>query len=181
MTFVNLMIYGIVGIAAAFEPSPDEPPPAAAVREIPFTIEPNLTDRQVAERVVALLGLSLATPVQNFAIQHDAAHNLVLDFHHANGRDRVTFPDAARLRVEHTRRPLQGYLSSLHTTSAAFHVGDWRMQTWSYYNEFAMWSLMAMMATGTYLWLTRRLRHRWAMASMAAGLAVFAAMWIWTR
>jgi len=181
MTFVNLMIYGIVGIAAAFEPAPNSAGPAAMVSEMLFTIEPNLTDRQVAEKVVALLGLSLATPVQNFAIQHDAAHNLVLDFQHANGRDRVTFPDAARLRVEHTRRPLQAYLASLHTTSAAFHIGDWRMQTWAYYNEFAMWCLMGMMATGAYLWTSRRARHRWAMASLAAGVAVFAAMWMWTR
>ena len=181
MTFVNLMIYGIVGIAAAFEPSPDAPAPAPVVSELPFTIEPNLTDRQVAERVVARLGLSLATPVQDFAIQHDQAHNLVLDFHHANGRHRVTFPDVTRMRVEHTRRPLQGYLASLHTASAAFRIGDWRMQLWSYYNEFAMWCLMVMTATGTYLWLSRRARHRWAMVSFAAGAGLFLTMYVWTR
>ena len=67
-----------------------------------FAIAPNSTDREVANRVVDLLGLSLATPVQSFAIQHDAAHNLVLDFQHANGRHRVTFPDAGHLRVEIT-------------------------------------------------------------------------------
>ena len=139
---------------------------AAEVREILFPIEPNLTDREVAERVVTLLGLSLATPVQNFAIQHDKAHNLVLDFQHANGRDRVTFPDAARLRVEHTRRPLQAYLASLHTTSAAFHIGDWRMQVWAYYNEFAMWCLVGMIVTGAYLWLSPRAASR---ARLAGG------------
>ena len=55
------------------------------------------------------------------------------------------------------------------------------MQSWAYYNELAMWSFIAMIATGTYLWLSRRARHRWAMASLAAGVAVFGAMWMWTR
>ena len=180
-TFVNLMIYGIVGIAAAFEPAPDAPPRAAEVRELPFVLAPNLTDRQVAQQVVKRLGLSLATPVQNFAIQHDDAQHLVLDFRHANGRHRVTFPDASHLRVEITRAPLDRYLSSLHVTSAAFHPGDWRMQAWSWYNEFAMWCLIWMTGSGTWLWLTRLPRHRWAMVSLAAGCGTFVLMYWWTR
>jgi hypothetical protein len=180
-TFVNLMIYGIVGIAAAFEPPPDAPAPAAVVSEIPFTIEPNLTDREVAERVVQRLGLSLAKPVQNFAIQHDSLQRLVLDFRHANGRHRVTFPDDSHLRVEITRAPLDRYLSSLHVTSAVFHPGDWRMRTWSLYNEFAMWCLTLMTASGTWLWLSRHPRHRWAAASFAAGCGAFILMYWWTR
>jgi hypothetical protein len=180
-TFVNLMIYGIVGIAAAFEPPPDAAEPAPVVREMAFIVPANQSDREVADRVVDLLGLSLARPVQSFAIQHDLAAALVLDFRDANGRHRVTFPQPGRLRVEISRRPLDRYLSSLHVTSAAFHIGDWRMQGWSYYNEFAMWSLIAMIVTGVYLWLSRRARHRWAMASLAAAVAVFAAMWVWTR
>jgi uncharacterized iron-regulated membrane protein len=180
-TFVNLMIYGIVGIAAAFEPAPDAPAPAAAVREIPFAMPQNSTDREVAEQVVERLGLSLATPVQNFAIQHDDQHRLVLDFRHANGRHRITFPDAGHLQVEITRAPLDRYLSSLHVTSAVFHSGDWRMQAWSWYNEFAMWCLIFMILSGAWLWLSRRARHRWALASLAAGAGVFTLMYWWTR
>jgi len=180
-TFVNLMIYGLVGIAAAFEPPPDAPAKAPIVRELPFTIAPNATDREVAERVVDRLGLSLATPVQNFAIQRDEARNLVLDFRHANGRHRVTFPDASHLRVEITRAPLDRYLSSLHVASAAFHPGDWRMQAWSWYNEFAMWCLILMIVSGSWLWLSRRARHRWALASLAAGAGIFTLMYWWTR
>src|SRR5262249_23601857 len=122
-----------------------------------------------------------AMPVQRFAIQHDRSGELVLDFQHANGRHRVTFPQPGRLRVEITRNSLSDYLAALHTASAAFRIGDWRIQCWSYYNEFAMWSLMAMMATGVYLWLSRRARYRWAMASLAAGVSVFAGLWVWTR
>jgi hypothetical protein len=180
-TFVNLMVYGIVGIAAAFEPAPDAPPPAAMVRDVPFEIAPNATDRDVAEQVVERLGLSLATPVQSFAIQHDDQHRLVLDFRHANGRHRVTFPGAAHFRVEITRAPLDRYLSSLHVASAAFHSGDWRMQAWSWYNEFAMWSLIFMIGSGVWLWLTRRASYRWGMVSLAAGAGAFTLMYWWTR
>jgi uncharacterized iron-regulated membrane protein len=180
VTFVNLMIFGIVGMAAAFEPPPEAPAKPGVIREIPFTIPANLTDREVADRVVDVLGISLATPVQSFAIQHDADHRLLLDFRHANGRHRVTFPDPSHLRVEITRAPLDRYLSSLHVTSAIFHPGDWRMQAWSYYNELAMWALILMIATGAWLWLSRRLRHRWAVASLAAGCAVFTTLYWWT-
>ena len=139
-------------------------------------------DRQVAERVCDLLGLSLATPIQSAVIQHDAAGNLLLDFWHANGWHRVTvLEQEGRLRVEVMRNSVWRYLGTLHATTAAFHSGDWRMQLWADYNEFAMWGLMGMIATGAYLWLSRRARHRWAMASLAAGMAVFAAMWVWTR
>ena len=180
-TFVNLMIYGIVGIGAAFEPPPEAAPPSLVVREVPYAIPPNSSDREVAEQVVQLLGLSLATPVQNFAIQHDEQRRLVLDFYHANGRHRVTFPDAQHFRVEIMRAPLARYLSSLHVASAAFHSGDWRMEAWSWYNEFAMWALIFMTGSGTWLWLTRRPRHRWALASFAAGSGIFILMYWWTR
>ena len=79
-TFVNFVIYGIVGMAAVFAPSPDAPEPAAVVREIPFTVAPNLSDREVALQVLDLLDLPLAKPLQNFAIQHDREGRLVLDF-----------------------------------------------------------------------------------------------------
>jgi hypothetical protein len=183
LTFVNLMVYGIVGIAAAFEPPPGAPGPAAEVREAAFTMEPNLTDREVADKAARQLGLWLALPVQNFAIQHDNAGRLVLNFQHANGRDRVTFPEGSgRLRLEHTRNPLLGgYLAGLHTASAAFHVWDWRMQLWGYYNEFAMWCLMLMTGTGVYMWLSKRARHRWALASFLSGTGLFLAMYWWTR
>ena len=111
----------------------------------------------VADRVVGVLSLSLATPVHDFAIQHDAQHRLVLDFYHANGRHRVTvLQDPGRLHVERTRAGIWKYLSTLHVTTAAFRSGDWRMQLWAWWNEFAMWSLAAMALSGIWIWLRRR-------------------------
>ena len=150
LTFVNLMVFGLVGLSPVSNPG--RRPAAPTVRYEAFTAEPNLTDRQVAERVCGLLRLSLATPIQSAVIQHDSAGNLLLDFWHANGRHRVTVLESeGRLRVEVMRNSLWSYLGTLHATTAAFHSGDWRMQLWADYNEFAMWCLIGMMASGVAL------------------------------
>ena len=180
LTFVNLAVYGIVGLSASLESRPAAPAPD--VRFEAFRPEPNLTDRQVAERVCSLLHLSLATPIQSAVIQHDAAGNLLLDFYHANGRHRVTWLEGeSRLRVETMRNRLWRYLGTLHATTAAFHSGDWRMQLWADYNEFAMWCLIGMTASGAALWLMARPRHRLAQASLVCGSILFALLFFWTR
>lgn len=154
LAFVNLVLYAVVGIAAFFT-SPSSAPPV--VWEQPFALQPGQGDRETADRVVRLLGLSLATPVHDFAIRHDAQGRLVLDFYHANGRHLVTVLDRpGRLRVEHTRAGMWKYLSTLHVTTAAFRSGDWRMQLWAWWNEFAMWCLAAMTVSGVWVWWQRR-------------------------
>ena len=136
----------------------------------------------MAERVCGLLHLSLATPIQSAVIQRDEAGNLLLDFWHANGRDRVTLLEPeGRLRVETMRNSLWSYFGTLHATTAAFHSGDWRMQWWADYNELAMWCLVAMLASGAALWLMARPRHRLAQLSLALGSGLFAALYLWTR
>jgi hypothetical protein len=153
LTLANLMVYGTVGIAALCDARTVPP----VVWEQPFAVPANQSDRDVAERVVRLLGLTLATPVHDFAIGHDAEHRLVLDFYHANGRHKVTvLGNAGRLHVEMTRASVWKYLSTLHVTTAAFHSGDWRMQLWAWWNEFAMWCLAVMAASGVWIWWQRR-------------------------
>jgi hypothetical protein len=180
VTFVNLMVFGLVGVSASLSSRPHDPAPE--VRSEAFVVEPNLSDRQVAERVCGLLGLSLATPIQTAVIQHDAANNLLLDFYHANGRHRVTVLEKeSRLRVEVMRNSLWSYLGTLHATTGAFHSGDWRMQLWADYNEFAMWCFLAMLASGVALWLMSRPGYRWAQWSLGLGCLLFAALCFWTR
>jgi uncharacterized iron-regulated membrane protein len=181
LTFLNLILYAVVGIAALFDAR--TPPPVMWEQE--FAVQAKQSDREVAERVVRLLGLSLATPVHDFAIGHDAERHLVLDFYHANGRHKVTVLDhPGRLRVSQTRATLWQYLSTLHVTTAAFQSGDWRMQLWAWWNEFAMWCLAVMAASGVWIWWGRRgtLRgpgsktrrvHRYTALSALALVAVY--------
>jgi hypothetical protein len=180
LTFINFMVYGLVGISATWAGRPSRPPAQLVERE--FTVPPNVTDREIAEQVCSLLRLSLARPIQDAVIQHDPANRLVLDFYHANGRHRVTVMEAdGKLRIEVYRASLLRYLDTLHVTTAAFRSGDWRMQLWADYNEFAMWCLLGMTLSGAALWLMSRPGHRWAQASLAAGCALFTALWVWTR
>jgi hypothetical protein len=82
----------------------------------------------------------------------------MLDFYHANGRHTVTvLPD--RLRIEARRAPFTKYLSTLHVTTAAFRTADMRLRLWSWYNEFAMWTLVLMLSTGAWLAIMRRWRR----------------------
>jgi hypothetical protein len=181
LTFVNLMVYGVVGLNATWRLRP-EPFAAPDIRYMPFTPGAQMTDPEVADRVCTLLGLTLARPIQSAVIQHDAERNLVLDFWHANGRHTVTVLETeGRLRVETRRAPLWRYLDTLHRTTAAFHSGDWRMQLWADYNEFAMWSLLGMVASGIALWLLSRPEHRMAQVSLAAGCGLFLALYFWAR
>jgi hypothetical protein len=171
LTFVNLMVFGAAGLGAALEPPGGGA--AASMEYRSFTVEPGWTDRQVAERVVELLHLPLATPVQKAAIQHDSANRLVLDFYHANGRHKVAVLAAeGRLRVSVWRASFWKYLSTLHVTTAAFRSGDARMQLWAWYNEFAMWCLLVLMASGTAIWLTTRPRRRSRIRSLHFYVAV---------
>ena len=55
-----------------------------------------------------------------------------------------------------TRASLWKYLSTLHVTTAAFKSGDWRMQVWAWWNEFAMWCVAAMVVSGVWVWWRRR-------------------------
>ena len=165
-------------MAALFD-TRDSPPPE--VWELPFLAAANQADRETAEQVVHLLGLSLATPVHDFNIGRDARHRLTLDFYHANGRHKITvLENPPRLHIERTRAGVFRYLSTLHVTTAAFHSGDWRMQLWAWWNEFAMWCLLAMTASGVWIWLARRGArgvwrrvHRYCALSLLALAAIY--------
>jgi hypothetical protein len=180
LTFINLAVYGIVGLSALFPR-----PPGSSVPEISyqsFTVQPNLTDLQVAEQVARQLNLTLAMPVHSFVIGHDEANHLVLDLRHANGRHLVTvFEKEGKIHIEKTRNRFVRYLFILHETTAAFHSGDWRMQFWADYNEFAMWSLLVMLLSGFAMFLADRMSSRLARISLAAGCCAFAALYFWTR
>lgn len=180
LTFVNLAVYGVVGLSVTFLRKAGDPAPVISYQN--FSIEPNLTDRQVAERVRAQLSRSLATPANNAAIEHDSANDLLLDFHDANGSRQVTvLENQGRLRLETIRNSLGIYLDALHGRTASFRASDWRMQLWADYNEFAMWCLLTMIASGFAMFLAVRARCRLAQISLAAGCCVFAALYFWNR
>ena len=161
LTLVNLLVFAVTGIAQALH-WPRLLPAVTAYAD--YQPVPGERDRDRADRLASLLGLTLATPVQPAAIQHDAAGHLLLDFYHANGRHRVTvLPDQHRLSITITRNALPRYLDILHMTTGVFRSGDRRMQMWAYYNEVALWSLLVLLGSGAWMaWDRFRLRRWWS-------------------
>jgi hypothetical protein len=159
LTLVNLVVFAVTGIAQALH----------WPRLLPATTEyadyqpvPGERDRDTADHLASLLGLTLATPVQQAAIQHDAAGNLLLDFYHANGRHLVTvLPYQHRLSITITRNALPRYFDILHMTTGVFRSGDWRMQMWAYYNEVALWCLLVLLGSAAWMAGSRFQQRRW--------------------
>ena len=179
----NLVVFGIAGLHATFEPAPEEREPRVEREwEVAFAAPPGLTDKQVADLVHAELDLPLTGPVPEWAVRRDPDGVLRLNFHTPSGPHRVRVAEAeGRLHVETVRNGLGRYLSNLHATVPRYAGPDWRIRLWSYNVEFSLWSLLAMAVSGLYLWLATRPRNRAAVNSLAGGSAVFVLLYLLTR
>src|ERR1700730_17727026 len=159
LTLVNLLVFAVTGISQALH-WPGLLPATTAYAD--YQPVPGERDRDTADRLASQLGLTLAMPVQQAAIQHDAAGNLLLDFSHANGRHRVTvLPDQHRLSITITRNALSRYFDILHMTTGVFRSGDRRMQMWAYFNEVALWCLCVLLGSGAWMAGSRCRQRRW--------------------
>src|SRR4029453_8315445 len=154
LSFSILLVYGMAGLLATIQTDPESrPKPEAAVRFEDFAVPPNLTDKQVADQVYQQLRLPLSVPVPNFALKRDPAHNLTFSFYTVNGIHKVTVLEPeGRLRVETQRNSIWQYFDNLHTTTVGQEGLDLRVRLWAYYNEFAIWTLIALPLSGIYLW-----------------------------
>ena len=178
-----LLIFGVSGLWATFEPAPDQrhrPDPQVEFRD--FTVPAGLDDREAAARVYEFLKLPLSAPVPNPAVRRDANNDLALDFYSPNGlRRAVVLEKENRIRLETRRNGFTNYLNGLHTTTINARSTDWRVRAWTYYNEFSIWSLIGMSISGVYLWLASRPQYRPARWAFALGCGVFIVLYAITR
>ena len=182
LNFTALMVFGIAGIVATIHGSAEGARYFVNPEYVDFVAPPNASDKQLAELVRKHLGLSLHWPIPSFAIRRNPAGVLVLDYYSVNGVRRATVLEGEnRLRVEQRPNDLGRFVNNLHTTTMAARHPDWRVRAWTYYNEFAIWSLIGMSLSGVYLWLASRPGHRWAQASFAVGSGVFLLLYAVTR
>jgi hypothetical protein len=178
-----LLIFGIAGLWATFEPAPEQrhrPDPQIEYRD--FTVPAGLDDKAVADRVYEFLQLPLSAPIPNFAVRRDQNNDLALDFYNPNGvRRAIVLEKENRIRLETRGNPLANYLNGLHTTTINARSTDWRIRYWTYYNEFSIWSLIGMSISGVYLWLASRPRYRPARYVFALGCGAFLLLYALTR
>lgn len=176
LCFSNLIVYGIAGLTASARPGLERPKMAQSARYEPFTAPANLTDKQVADLVYNQLKLPFTRPMPDWYLRRIATNDLMLDFVNINGIYRVTVLEKEqRLRIEEIRNSAWLFLEDMHAGTARSADQMKLLRLWGIYNEFAMWSLIAMAISGAYLWLSSRPGLRWAQTCLAAsGLASLA-------
>lgn len=182
LNFVTLTVFGIAGLTATFEPGPVHPPAPAAARYEQFAVPPNASDEEVADAVYQTLKLPLSNPIPNSAMHRNPENQLTLTFYTFNGPFRVTVLEKkGQVRIEPMPNNTARFLNAMHSVTQAGHSQYLLIRLWAWYNEFAIWSLLAMAISGVYLWLASRPKYRWAQVSFAAGVAVFVGLYVVTR
>ena len=179
LTFTQLMIFGLAGLAATVQSAAERPKDPQTVRHQTFRPPAGASDREVADIVYRELKLPLTRPMPNFAIKRNADNNLQLDFYNINGIYRVVVLERdGMLSIEEIRNGLPLFLGDLHATTTGDAEAPLLMRIWGIYNEVAMWFLLAFVVSGVYLWLSAQARTWWAWGSLAAGVCGFAALWM---
>lgn len=182
LNFSTLLVFGIAGLTATFHAGPERSRTPLAMRYMDFAPPPNASDAQVAASIYETVRIPLSAPIPNFAIKRNRDHQLALDFYTLNGIHHVTLLESERrLRIEAERTNLWFFLDNAHATTQGGNPPDWRVRWWGYYNEVAIWCLLAMGVSGVYLWLASRPGFRWAQISLAAGGAAFLVLFFLSR
>ena len=178
LTFAQLIVYGIAGLAATVEERP-RPKTILSSREVSYTAPASKTDKEIADDVYATLELPLTRKMPLFAIKRDEHNDLALDFYNINGIHRVTVLEREhKLRIDEVRNGAATFVNDLHTVTLNDDEAPRLVRAWGYYNAFAMWCLLGFCVSGVYLWLTAQARSWWAWGCLGAGTATMAALWI---
>jgi hypothetical protein len=182
LNYVTLTVFGIAGLTATLEPGRRQPPPPVGTRFESFAVPPNASDKEVADAVFQTVHLPLSNPIPKGALRRNPENELVLNFYTLNGPFRVTVLEKEnRLRIEPARNSFWRFLSAVHSVTQGNTSRHLIIRLWAWYNEFAIWSLLALAVSGVYLWLASRPNYRWAQLSFAAGAGVFVVLWALTR
>ena len=177
LTFAQLIVYGIAGLAATVEERP-RPKTVLASREVAYTAPASSTDKDVADDVYRALNLPLTRKMPLFAIKRNEQNDLALDFYNINGIHRVTVLEREhKIRIDEVHNGAATFFNDLHTVTLNDLEAPALVRVWGYYNAFAMWCLLGFCVSGVYLWLTAEARSVWAWSALAAGTLALATMW----
>jgi hypothetical protein len=184
LNFTILFVFGVAGLTALQDGPPGSRKRAEAEWMQPFTVAPNLSDKEIADQVWSAVRPPLSAPIPAWAVHRDKDSNLKLDFYAPNGIVSVTVLEAAgQLRIHSSRNDIWHFLSNIHASTMqeepAHHV--LLMRLWTYYTEFSIYSLIAMALSGLYLWLASRPKYIWGQVAFAAGCGIFIVLYVLAR
>lgn len=182
LSFTQFLIYGAAGLIVTFHHGAETPLAPASVEFMDFVAPPKLTDREVAIQVYSTVKPRLASPLPtDWPLRRDPRNNLCIEFHSLDGVQRVTVLEKEnRLKVENVRDDFWRYLNRLHAVAFEY-VRAPVSRMWAVYNEFAMFSLIAMALSGVFLWISSRPGFFWGKASFGAGIVSFAVLYFLIR
>lgn len=172
LSFTVLLVYGVAGLTVTFHAGPGEHP-----RELPakfMTFEPpaGASDEQIASLAYEKLKPTLFGPLSRPWPGKDSAARLRLGFWSVNGTHEVTyFAAERRLRIEARRTSFWNYLNALHTATGVEDAPTLPLRLWAILNQFVMFAMLFLAATGIYLWLASRPKFRPARILLVAGAA----------
>ena len=179
-----VLVWGAIGVYEMLAARETGRPAPIAEWTQPYTAPANATDRIVANEVYALIKPPLAGPPGDFALKHDAAGNLTLDFYSPNGVTKVTVLEGEhQLRVQKSVNNIWRFVNNLHATTTQDTRGGrfMTLRLWTYYTELSIWSLLAMTISGLLMWMLSRPGYRPAQFTFAAGVALFAVLYMAVR
>lgn len=182
LSFTAFLVWGIAGIHAVFLPPPGawQPPPVVGRREILYQAPGNLDDRALAQQLVALAAIPLASRPAN--IRRDNQHNVSFEVYTVNGRWDLSYQEQAhKLVIEERRNDLWDFLSAMHAGHSRRGPPHLATRLWGVYNEFSTWAFFFMVLSGAYLWLATRPGMRWAQVVAGGSAALFVLLWVVTR
>ncbi|MBM3739105.1 MAG: hypothetical protein FJW39_25300 [Acidobacteria bacterium] len=173
-----LLVYGIAGLWAFANVAPQDRKRLDPVTStMSFTAPANATDEETARLIWSAIGEPITAPPPRQAVRRNQDGHLAFAVYSVNGQVQVVFDEGRReLRLRKLPNKLGGFFMALHEMAARNNSPDPRNMVWKYYNEFAMFSLILMVATGIYLWLASRPGMFWAQVSFSVGTIGFLAL-----
>lgn len=182
LAFTSMIIWGITGVEAVFLPSPGNyhPPEISEVTEEPFEAPGDLDDKALAR--LAYESIHLPLRGGHYNIHRDQDGNVTFFVFSYNGRRDIHILEAEnKVRIEYRRRPLLGFLSSMHASHSGRGPKERAARLWAFYNEFSLYAFVFMTLSGVYLWLATRPRLLWAQLIFGASVVTAAALWLGTQ
>jgi hypothetical protein len=182
LSFTVLLIYGIAGLTVTFHAGPGEHPNEQPVRFVNFDPPAGATDEQLASLAYEKLRPMLFGPLSPPNPEKDSHGRLRLAFWSINGTHEATLLAAEkRIRIESRRTGFWNYLNELHTATEVENAATLPLRLWAILNQFVMFTMLFLAASGIFLWLVSRPKFRPAMILLGAGTAAMVLVYVAMR
>ena len=183
LSFTILVVFGATGVWAVMHESHETPmPEIARTSEVDYQVPSAASDLEAAQQIYAALKLQTARYPQEWDVKRDDQNRLQVLFWGPNGILQVTaLEKKSKLKLEHRPAPLGAFMTELHMASTGNTPRSILMTVWAIYVEVSIFSMLFLIASGLFLWLTTRPTDKWAWAAFIAGTGLVSVLTVLSR